>query len=85
MSKAARICGYEKRRLGRLLRQQGTTIVKEVAAVRELEAKRALSGSNRPIAEIGESVGFRDATIFSRAFKNWTGQSPQHFRKNQRT
>ena len=85
VDKAARICGYEKRRLGRLLRQQGTTIVKEIAEVRAAKARRALSESTRPVAEIGESVGFRDPTIFSRAFKNWTGHSPRQFRKLQKT
>ena len=85
VEKAAKICGYEKRKLGRLLRKQGTTIIKEISAVREADARDKLKNSALPVAEIGESVGFPDPTIFSRAFKNWTGQSPQQFRKNQRT
>ena len=85
VAKAAKICGYEKRRLGRLLRRHGTTIIKEISAVREESARDKLLNSATPVAEIGESVGFNDPTIFSRAFKNWTGQSPQAFRRTHRT
>ena len=85
VAKAASICGYEKRRLGRLLRKHGTTIIKEISAVREETARDKLLNSATPVAEIGESVGFNDPTIFSRAFKNWTGQSPQAFRRTHRT
>ena len=85
VERAAKICGYEKRRLGRLLRKQGTTIVKEIAAVREASARDKLEHSSLRVAEIGQSVGFPDPTVFSRAFKNWTGQSPQQFRRTHRT
>lgn len=84
VTRAASICGYGKRQLSRMLRDQGTTIVKEVAAVRATCARNELAGSNTRIAKIGESVGFKDPTVFSRAFKNWTGQSPQEYRRNNR-
>jgi AraC-like DNA-binding protein len=37
------------------------------------------------IAEIGSAVGFKDPTVFSRAFKNWTTQSPQEYRRNHKS
>lgn len=81
VERAASICGYNKRQLSRKLRDQGTTIVKEVAALRAECAREKLTQSEMRIAEIGESVGFKDPTVFSRAFKSWTGESPQAYRR----
>jgi AraC-like DNA-binding protein len=82
VDKAARICGFEKRSLARKLRAEGTTIIKELSSVRSEWAQARLANSDMGIAEIGESVGFSDPTVFSRAFKNWTGQSPRNYRNH---
>jgi AraC-like DNA-binding protein len=84
VDRAARICGYERRRLSAKLRSKGTTLRKEIANIRETHARNSLLNTGRRIADIGQSVGFTDPTIFSRAFKNWTGQSPQEFRRTHR-
>ena len=83
--RAAEICGFGRRRLGRDLRKRGTTLAKEIARLRARQAEKELVESNRRISEVGELVGFADPTVFSRAFKNWTGQSPQEYRKHHRT
>lgn len=82
VERSAEICGFEKRRLSRHLKAKGTTLAKLIANIREEEAAKELSGTNRKIGEIALSVGFKDPTVFSRAFKNWTGQSPQEYRRN---
>jgi AraC-like DNA-binding protein len=82
--KAAKICGHDRRKLARRLREEGTTLSKEIAQLRASKAQQDLERSNQRIAEIGESVGFMDPTVFSRAFKNWTGQSPQEYRRTHR-
>lgn len=79
--KAASICGYDRRRLARDLRALGTTLAKEITKLRSETAARALTDTDQPIAKIAEAVGFRDPTVFSRAFKNWTGQSPREYRR----
>lgn len=84
VAKAAQICGYNPRRLSRELRQAGTTLRKEIATLRAERAKAELSGSSRQIAEIATSVGFPDPTVFSRAFRKWTNQSPQQYRRSSR-
>jgi AraC-like DNA-binding protein len=84
VERGARICGYEKRKLSRILKNKGTTLVKEIARLREESAATDLAESNRKIADIALSVGFKDPTVFSRAYKNWTGQSPQQYRRNKR-
>ena len=81
VERAANICGYSKRRLSKKLREQGTTIVKEIATLRADYVREKLTESKMRIAEIGETVGFKDPTVFSRAFKNWAGQSPQEYRR----
>jgi AraC-like DNA-binding protein len=84
VARAAKICGYNKRRLSRELRDEGTTLSKEIARLRADRAKKSLADTNQRIAEIAATVGFRDPTIFSRAFKNWTEQSPQEYRRTHR-
>jgi AraC-like DNA-binding protein len=84
VAKAAKICGYNKRRLSRELRDEGTTLSKEISKLRAERAKNNLADTNQRIAEIALTVGFSDPTIFSRAFKNWTEQSPQEYRRTHR-
>ena len=84
VERAAAICGYEKRKLSRILKSKGTTLVSEIAHLREEYAAKEIAGSGRKIADIALSVGFKEPTVFSRAFKNWTGQSPQEYRRNNR-
>ena len=84
VERAAVLCGIDKRRLARKLQSKGTTINKEIAYLRQERATCALENSNQRIAEIAAKVGFSDPTVFSRAFKNWTGHSPQQYRKSHR-
>ena len=85
VDKAAKICGYNRRRLASQLRQEGTSLSNEIAKLRAQKAEQCLAESNRPVSEIAEAVGFTDPTSFSRAFKNWTGQSPQKYRRNHKS
>jgi len=84
VERAAELCGIDKRQLSRKLRSKGTTINKEIANLRQERATSALVKSDQRIAEIATKVGFSDPTVFSRAFKTWTGQSPQEYRRNNR-
>ncbi len=81
VDKAAEICGYGKRRLARELKKDGTTIAREVAALRSRQAEKELIESDLRVSDIAEHVGFTDPTVFSRAFKNWTGMSPLEYRR----
>jgi AraC-like DNA-binding protein len=84
VERAAKLCGYNQRRLSRELRDEGTTLSKEIAKLRAERAKKNLADTNQRVAQIALTVGFTDPTVFSRAFKNWTEQSPQAYRKTHR-
>ena len=53
---------------------------KYVNELKMLKGKMLLR-ANYKIAEIAEETGFSDAKIFSRAFKNHTGYSPQEYKR----
>ena len=40
-----------------------------------------LTHTDKPVAAIGESLGFGSPARFTRAYKTWTGQSPREYRK----
>ena len=69
------------RTLQRRLGEAGTQFSEVLDGVRASEAKRALAGSDVPIAEIAWRLGFADLATFSRAFKRWTGQPPGTYRR----
>lgn len=46
-----------------------------------LEAKRLLSNSRLSVKEVGYTLGFEQATYFSRYFKKQTGNTPKEFRE----
>lgn len=45
-----------------------------------LEAKRLLAHTDLPSSAVGERLGFPDATVFIKFFRNRTGQTPSAFR-----
>lgn len=47
-------------------------------------AALALSDSKRPVAEIASAVGYENASKFSAAFKNFFGESPLEYRRQNR-
>jgi AraC-like DNA-binding protein len=79
--RVAEICGYSKRTLARKLKAHGTSIQREVAKMRRLRAEQELTNANRHIAEIAAMLGYANPTVFSHAFKRWTGISPSQYRQ----
>ena len=69
-------------------RQRATVIVERDDALVLVQTRQGLwllpgGGVTRgelPIAQVGASVGFRDAREFRRAFKRWTGTTPSAMR-----
>jgi AraC-like DNA-binding protein len=69
-----------QRNLQRLLKQEETSYQRILSETRLQLAQEYLANSTRQIIEIGYLLGFSEPGNFSRAFKRWTGQSPQQYR-----
>lgn len=70
--------------LQRLLVSQGTTflhMVQEARVSRAIALLRQATLRERPIAEIGEAVGFSSNAHFLRTFRRITGHSPAAYRR----
>jgi AraC-like DNA-binding protein len=79
----ALLLGYGSSSLRRQLRQEGTSFQSIKNRWREQLAKELLCGSF-PLVDIAPLVGFDSSSVFSRAFKSWTGMAPSTFRLSQR-
>ena len=72
------------RTLYRQLRDAGSSLQQLKDGARRVRAEELLRRTRRPIAQIARAVGFRNEKSFSRAFRQWTGQSPRDFRDRHR-
>jgi AraC-like DNA-binding protein len=72
--------GTSARSLHRQLAAEGTSYQRVLDAVRCDEAIRQAVDEQRPFKAIAAAVGFADPRAFRRAFKRWTGTTPQQFR-----
>ncbi|SLN58696.1 Bifunctional transcriptional activator/DNA repair enzyme AdaA [Falsiruegeria litorea R37] len=79
---AAELCGFSKSALARRLAKFDTTIVEILTGLKMEAAKGALANSNASIQSIALSLGYSDATAFSRAFRKRTGLSPRAYRQS---
>jgi AraC-like DNA-binding protein len=70
------------RTLQRRLADKGTNFRTLVLEVRRELAEKYIADRTMPLAEISYMLGFSDTSSFSRAFKQWTGDSPAIFRSN---
>jgi AraC-like DNA-binding protein len=73
--------GLKPRTLHRLLGKQGTSFTRLVEQKRYDSARRMLRESVTPILSIAWSLGYADASAFSRAFRRWSGMTPNEWRK----
>jgi AraC-like DNA-binding protein len=84
LSEIAAILGMPDPLLRRLLRERGVAFTDLVRAAREELAIHYLRESELSLTEIAFNLGYSELSAFSRAFRNWTGMSPQHYRRGYR-
>ena len=68
------------RNLQRKLAVEGVTFRELVQTVRQELAEAYLVRGSFTLGEITYLLGFSDQSSFSRAFKRWTGSTPQEYR-----
>ena len=69
------------RTLNRKFADERTQFQSVKDAVRRDIAVQRLSTSDAPIASVAIDLGFSNAAVFCRAFKQWTGSTPAAYRK----
>ncbi|MDF1780196.1 MAG: AraC family transcriptional regulator [Alcanivoracaceae bacterium] len=70
------------RTLRRRLRDEGTSFIELRDEARCALAREWLRGSKLSVGQIGERLGYAEATSFINAFKRWTGETPHVFRRH---
>jgi AraC-like DNA-binding protein len=70
------------RTLHRQLKDEGSSLQQLKDAVRRDLALDMLHRSKKPLKQIAEAVGFQNEKSFLRAFKTWTGQTPDAVRRS---
>jgi len=81
LTEIATILGVHDTLLRRLLREHGVVFTDLLRAAREDLAIHYLRESDLPLTEIAFNLGYSELSAFSRAFRNWTGMSPQRYRR----
>jgi AraC-like DNA-binding protein len=69
-----------RRTLQRHLSNEGTTFQEILDGLREQLARHYLSKSDYSSAQVAFLLGYEDPNSFSRAFRSWTGQTPEGVR-----
>lgn len=74
--------GMSPSSVSRLVRRQmGTTLTEYLTEVRVGAASRALTGSDRPIADIAHACGFANLANFNRRFRRSRHMTPREYRR----
>ncbi|MCH9688443.1 MAG: AraC family transcriptional regulator [Deltaproteobacteria bacterium] len=77
---AAKRLGLSRRTLQRRLGEEGVTFRQIVKNIRERLARHYLLQTSLPYEEVAFLLGFDEPTSFFRAFREWTGQTPETVR-----
>ena len=68
------------RQLQRQLQQRDTTFQQLVQDIRRIISKQYLNETHLSLQEIALLLGYSEQSAFQRAFKQWTGMTPQQWR-----
>ncbi len=77
----AAFMGMHRRTLHRVLRAEGTTFRQLTREVREDIAIRSLRDTAIPVTLLADMLGYAEPSAFTRAFRRWTGRTPDDFRR----
>jgi AraC-like DNA-binding protein len=81
IAQAAELADISTRTFQRRLADEGQTFLKLTDQTRAELANELLTGTDHSLTEIATELGYTESQNFVRAFKRWTGQTPQQFRR----
>lgn len=84
MTDVASKLAVSNRTLARRLKDEDTTYQKILDELREELARHYLTASNYSSMEIAFLLGYDESNSFYRAFRTWTGQTPESVRNTER-
>jgi AraC-like DNA-binding protein len=73
--------GLNPRTLNRILGRQGTSFIRLLEDARYESARRLLRDSTGSVLSVAWSLGYTDASAFTRAFRRWSGMTPTEWRQ----
>jgi AraC-like DNA-binding protein len=81
LKQVARVAGFYPSYFSELFKErERVTFEAYVARLRLERAKQLLASTEMDVTRVAELSGFRSLSYFCRAFRNATGETPQHFR-----
>lgn len=80
-SKIAALFSMHERTLARRLDASGTGLRELIEEARHDVARQMLESTSLDVGQIAESLGYARASIFTRAFRRWSGTTPTAWRK----
>lgn len=81
-AEVARQLGLHERALSRRLRSHGTTFREIFDETRFTLARELLRHTRVPVYRIARALGYRDGTVFGRAFRQRSGERPTEYRSS---
>jgi AraC-like DNA-binding protein len=76
----AALLNISARTLHRQLKEEGASLQALKDEVRFERAKDLLNRSNKPVKQVATAAGFKNEKSFTRAFRQWSGETPGGFR-----
>ena len=70
------------RTLRRRLSAEGLSFNQTKRFIRERRARYLLTSTSMSLADVADELGYSETSAFSRAFRGWTGTSPQNYRRS---
>lgn len=84
VDRLAKFCGCSRSTLQHLFKEMnGVSISTYLRNTRMRKARQLLQGTEQPVGEIAEAVGFHDANYFSLVFTRAHGMSPSEYRRQE--
>jgi len=81
LSDISRILGVSEHNFQKQLKEHGLTFNDLLRAARKELAIHYMQNPDIPLTDVAFSLGYSELSAFSRAFRAWTGMSPQRYRR----